>query len=385
MNCAAKLEALFKGYWANRVTVEGMSLAHNPSRGLNGAFLKGQSRYVDVRCASDESGVLVSWRDQTNPDYRSDMKKYPIQVLSVGDAARVAEAVLKMVEHFLGSYPLDSVLTQVATQATATTATSRGTSPPARTPSMSELAELAERFGVHLRELERLRMQIDESQDLIQAARAVIDRLLSNVRGVDIKLREEPYAVELVDAACSLIVGASPSIWSVRRYNENRDEHAYANSRNSIDPYKVLALHQCEWVLSAGTKLGSDFNFHMVVEVEPLVRHRDMEEMIKDLAEEHKKNHMEYIVETGGDLDEELLDDDTYLMQAEQELNREYPSWLNEFPLSGDPARDLEAACGNILEGLGAMPVEDSFFACDELDGEVERLEDELRARGVLR
>jgi len=115
VNCAAKLEALFKGYWANRVTVEGMSLAHNPSRGLNGAFLRGQSRYVDVRCASDESGVLVSWRDQTNPDYRSDIKKYPIQVLSVGDAARVAEAVLKMVEHFLGSYPLDSVLTQIAT------------------------------------------------------------------------------------------------------------------------------------------------------------------------------------------------------------------------------------------------------------------------------
>jgi len=122
MNCAAKLEALFKGYWANRVTVEGMSLAHNPSRGLNGAFLKGQSRYVDVRCESDESGVLVSWRDQTNPDYRSDMKKYPIQVLSVGDAARVAEAVFKMVEHFLGSYPLDSVITQIATQTTTTAA-----------------------------------------------------------------------------------------------------------------------------------------------------------------------------------------------------------------------------------------------------------------------
>jgi hypothetical protein len=115
VNCAAKLEALFKGYWAHRVTVQGMSLAHNPSRGLNGAFLKGQSRYVDVRCASDESGVLVGWRDQTNPDYRSDITKYPIQVLSVGDANRVAEAVFKMIEHFLGSYPLDSVITQIAT------------------------------------------------------------------------------------------------------------------------------------------------------------------------------------------------------------------------------------------------------------------------------
>jgi hypothetical protein len=350
-----------------------MSLAHNPSRGLNGAFLKGQSRYVDVRCASDESGVLVGWRDQTNPDYRSDITKYPIQVLSVGDGARVAEAVFKMIEHFLGSYPLDSVITQIATQTTTAAASARGTSSPSRAPSMSELAEQAERFGVHLRELERLRMQIGESQAMIEAARNVINSLLSDARRVDIKLQHELYPVELVDVACSLIVGARPSFWSVRRYSESLDAHAYSND----DAYNVFALHKCEWVLSARIRLGVNLGVDMVVSVEPLLRYADRDQLVQDLARERMLMDL-------SDPEEEQLDKDTYLDMAERDLHEDYPSWGNQFPLSGDPARDLEVVCANILAGLDAMPVEQSFYSCDDLDGEVRWIEDELRSRGVL-
>jgi hypothetical protein len=253
---------------------------------------------------------------------------------------------------------------------------------------MSELAEQAERFGVHLRELERLRMQIGESQAMIQAARDVIDRLLSDARRVDSELQHEPYAVELVDAACSLIVGARPSFWSVRRYSESRDAHAYSEYndgelarvrvKDRPEAYNVFALHKCEWVLSARVKLGSELGVYMVVVVEPLLRYAERDRLIQDLARERRLLDL-------SDPEEEQLDEDTYFDIAERELDDDYPSWHNRFPLSGDPARDLEVVCANILEGLDAMPVEDSFFSCDDLDGEVRWIEDELRSRGVLR
>ena len=365
MNCAAKLKFLFEQYRQHGWKLEDLVLGHLESSGTNGAFTPQDTRFIAVSCLPDESALLVEWLDRTNPDYRGPARNYPIRMLQAGSADKSRDAIYKMLQHFIGEHPLSSVSTQLAATTTAAAAPvgARGSSLVGRGAARDSLEADAERIKPLIQEVKRLARRYNELSDQQEATRNQLLRTIGEIGSLHDAFASEPYAGSLVRSALALIVLASPTVWSVTDSPEEQEDH-------------WIRLHACTWVLSWRAKPESGTvrsGMSIQLSLQTLVQDKDEQEFVDWW--------LQAAIDWYPDDDDarETLND-----EAAEALNHEIPYWYTYVQVTGEPTSDISSVCRAILGGLYEMPAEGNFFACEELVGELEVLEAELGARGVV-
>jgi hypothetical protein len=220
-------------------------------------------------------------------------------VLSVGDSTRVAEAVFKMIEHFLGSYPLDSVITQIATQTTAAAAASRasGSGGDSRR-SLDEASELGTRLQRAMSAAGQLyRQAVEAKREFSSFIVTYLDLLLEKVVRPSLEQMTRGFITVLP-------VGDDEFHHYVRAYcHTEHDLRIVAHGPNRDTEFAVaLTVRETIYILDSG-EWAADVLVDAVsyVDVEALYEHWEenlREQMVEEGEDMRDTNVLERLLES---------------------------------------------------------------------------------------